>query len=173
MIHDISLEITQKCLNNCVHCSSCSNNQCTQFIDYKTICQAVNDMHKIGVKRVCLSGGEPFLHNELEDIVEYINNYNIEINIYSSGIVGYADNVSPIAYEEFVRLKNKGLSKIMFNLQSFNRENYDLITNTKNHFSVIIESIENAVKADLYTEIHFVPMKLNINDIDGLNMQKS
>jgi len=135
-----------------------------QFARPLTICTKSGG----GTKRVCLSGGEPFLHDRLEDIVEYINDYNIEVNIYSSGVTDYDNNISSITFERFVSLKNKGLSKIMFNLQSFNQEKYDLITKTKNHFPIVIESIKNAVKAGLYTEIHFVPMKLNINDIDGL-----
>ena len=80
MIKDISFEITQKCLNNCLHCSSCSDNYCNRQINYETICKTVDSMPGIGVKRVCLSGGEPFLHPDLEKVVAYIKNKAREIN---------------------------------------------------------------------------------------------
>lgn len=168
MIRDISFEITQRCLNKCVHCSSCSNNLCEQYIDYSTICKTVDDMPQMGVKRVCLSGGEPFLHKDLEEIVSYINQYDIDVNIYSSGIVEHNGTVTCVSTEEFENLKRRGLSKVMFNVQSHIASRYDDITGTVGRFEVVKESIRNAKRAGIWTEIHFVPMKINLNDIDGI-----
>lgn len=168
MIKDISFEITQKCLNNCLHCSSCSDRNCNQQIDYEVICRTVDDMPEMGVERVCLSGGEPFLHPELEKIVMYIKNKNIEIDIYSSGVVEEGGKISAISTDRLQRLKKCGLSKIMFNVQSSNEEGYDRITGTKGRFSIVKESILNTVNVGIYSEIHFVPMKLNIRDIDDI-----
>ena len=127
MIRDISFEITQRCLNNCVHCSSCSNSLCKQHIDYATICKTVDDMPHIGVKRVCLSGGEPFLHIDLKKIVTYIKQMDMEVNIYSSGITEIDGQITYITTDEFKDLKERGLSKIMFNLQSYDSSRYDEI----------------------------------------------
>ncbi len=168
MIKDISFEITQRCLNNCVHCSSCSNSLCKQYIDYETICKTVDDMPQMGVKRVCLSGGEPFLHKDLKRIVTYIKQLGMEVNIYSSGITEINERITYIAIDEFKNLKNLGLSKIMFNLQSYNASRYDEIMGTTGRFDIVMQSIKNAIEAGIYTEIHFVPMKINVCDIDGI-----
>lgn len=168
MISDISFEITQKCLNNCVHCSSCSNSICKQYIDYETICKTVDDMLQIGVIRVCLSGGEPFLHKDLKNIIIYIKQFGMEVDIYSSGIIESDEQITCITTDELKDLKRCGLSKIMFNLQSYESARYDKIMGTTGRFGIVKESIKNAIKAGIYTEIHFVPMKLNIGDIDGI-----
>lgn len=168
MIRDISFEITQRCLNNCVHCSSCSDSLCKQYIDYETICKTLDDMPGIGVKRVCLSGGEPFLHKDIKSIVSYINKLNMEVNIYSSGITEIEGQITYITQDEFEILKASGLSKVMFNLQSYESSRYDEIMGTVGRFDIVKESIKNAVSVGLYTEIHFVPMKINIDDIDGI-----
>lgn len=168
MIQDISFEITQKCLNSCIHCSSCSNNLCEQYIDYETICKTVDDMPQIGVKRVCLSGGEPFLHKDLKNIVTYIKHSGMEVNIYSSGIVEVDEQITYIRANEFKALKKCGLSKIMFNLQSYESARYNEIMGTTGRFDIVKESIKNAIAAGIYTEIHFVPMKINVGDIDGI-----
>lgn len=170
MIRDISFEITKRCLNNCLHCSSCSDNSNNHQIDYATVCRTVDDMPKMGVERVSLSGGEPFLHSELDKIVMYIKKMGIEVSIYSSGIVEEDGKISAISPSALRRLKECGLSKIMFNVQSSKEKNYDRITGTKGRFSVVKESILNAVHIGIYTEIHFVPMKLNIHDINGIIM---
>lgn len=168
MIRDISFEITQRCLNNCVHCSSCSNSQCKQYIDYATICRTVDDMPQIGVNRVCLSGGEPFLHKDLKNIVSYIKQRGMEVNIYSSGITETDERITSIKVDEFMDLQQLGLSKVMFNLQSYESSRYDAIMGTRGRFNIVKESIKNATRAGIYTEIHFVPMKINIDDIDGI-----
>ena len=168
MIKDVSFEITKRCLNNCLHCSSCSTSNCNQQIDFSTICKTIDDMPKIGVERVCLSGGEPFLHPNLADIVKYIKKAGMEVNIYSSGITEENDQISSISIDEMLKLKEYGLTKIMFNVQSPRSEGYDEITGTHGRFSLVKSSIVNAVKTGIYTEIHFVPMKLNIEDIDSI-----
>ncbi len=168
MISDISFEITQRCLNHCVHCSSCSNNLCSQQIDYKTICRTIDDMPKIGASRVCLSGGEPFLHKDLKHIVAYAKQSGLEANIYSSGITEADGQITHITTKEFMELKNCGLSKIMFNVQSYEPSRYDGIVGTAGRFDIVAKSIKNAVEAEIYTEIHFVPMKINIDSIDGM-----
>lgn len=168
MIRDISFEITQKCLNNCVHCSSCSNSLCKQHIDYETICKTVDDMPQIGVNRVCLSGGEPFLHKDLKNIVTYVKQLGMEVNIYSSGITEVDEQITYITTGEFIDLKKCGLSKIMFNLQSYRSSRYDEIMGTMGRFDIVKKSIKNAIETGIYTEIHFVPMKINIGDIDGI-----
>ncbi len=168
MIKDISFEITQRCLNNCVHCSSCSNSLCEQYIDYETICRTIDDMTTIGVNRVCLSGGEPFLHKDICAIVSYISELNIEVNIYSSGITEADGTITYITLNEFAILKKNGLSKIMFNVPSYKKVQYDQIMGTTDRFDIVKQSIKNAVEAGVYTEIHFVPMKLNIDDIEGV-----
>lgn len=168
MIKDISFEITQKCLNNCLHCSSCSSRLCKQQIDLETIYKTVDDMPKLGVERVCLSGGEPFLHGDLGAIVSYINRLGMDVNIYSSGIIEKEDKVTNISLTEFEQLKKRGLSKVMFNVQSSVEKNYDRITGTEGRFPILKKSIHNAISAGICTEIHFVPMKLNVNDIDSI-----
>lgn len=168
MIKDISFEITQKCLNNCLHCSSCSNASCQQQIDFNTICKTVDDMPLMGVKRVCLSGGEPFLHQDLERIVSYISKLGIEVNIYTSGITEINGIMTELSVKQLEYLKSIGLSKLMFNVQSADEILYDIITGTKGRFPILLRSIHNAIHAGVYTEIHFVPMKLNVGGINDI-----
>ena len=64
MIKDVSIEITQKCVNHCIHCSSCSTEECTMMLQLDTLRRVIQGLHRLKVERVCLSGGEPFLHPE-------------------------------------------------------------------------------------------------------------
>ena len=92
----------------------------------------------------------------------------MEVNIYSSGITEIDGQITYITTDEFKDLKERGLSKIMFNLQSYDSSRYDEIMGTTCRFDIVKASIKNAIEAGIYTEIHFVPMKINVDDIDGI-----
>lgn len=164
MIKDVSIEITQKCVNRCIHCSSCSTEECTMMLQLDTMCRLIHGLQRLKVQRVCLSGGEPFLHPDIVEIVKQISDCNIIVDIYSCGIVKEAGEPKPLSVELLSTMKKVGLRSLLFNLQSVNENTYDLITQSKGHFPLLCESISNAIKCGIRTEIHFVPMKQNMND---------
>lgn len=168
MLNDVSLEIIQKCLNNCIHCSS--NSGCTSqaILDLSLIEEVVDDIVLMGAKRLCLSGGEPFLHPDLVDIIRYAVEKGLKVDIYSSGIVGEPDKEHSIAKKILCKCKMAGLNRIMFNFQAAHAEIYDTIMQTNNNFQKVIESIKNTQECGIETEIHFVPMKQNYKEIDSV-----
>lgn len=88
MLNDISLEILQKCLNNCLYCSSNSCHNSKTILRLDTIKRIVDDVVFLGAKRLCLSGGEPFLHPNIVEVIEYAAQKGLIVDVYSSGIVG-------------------------------------------------------------------------------------
>ena len=168
MIQDVSFEILSKCPFNCLHCSSCSSMECQEEFSYEKILDIVEQLAKLPVKRICLSGGEPFLRQDLPDIVEVIAKNGIICDIYSSGVIKDGSEVSAISKDTLIKLKEKGLNRIMFNMQAFDEAKYDFITGTKGQQPCLFASIKNAVECDVDTEIHFVPMRRNVDQIDKI-----
>lgn len=165
---DLSIEIIQKCPNNCLHCSSCSALTSQPVIAYAQICKVVDEFKNLGGKRICLSGGEPFLHPNILDIISYITQAELEVNVYSCGISLDNNECTPIGHNVFYKAKELGLTRIMFNLQSLHESVYDQIVNAKHRFPLVIKSIDQAIAVGLQTEIHFVPMKLNFQEIPDM-----
>ena len=60
MIKDVSIELIQKCVNHCIHCSSCSTEESVAMLDIDTMRRVIRTLQGLKVERVCLSGGEPF-----------------------------------------------------------------------------------------------------------------
>lgn len=168
MLKDVSLEIIQRCLNNCVYCSSNACHDSKSILTLKTIKQCIDGVAELGAKRLCLSGGEPFLHPEIMEIVEYAVEKGLILNVYSSGIIGELGNEKALSDELLIQCKQKGLNRIMFNLQAMSENVYDNIMQTRNNFPLVLESIKRAKKNGIETEIHFVPMKQNIGEIKSL-----
>lgn len=168
MTRDASIEITKKCLNRCLHCSSRSTYSSREELPFELIVAALNDLKKAGFDRVCLSGGEPMLYADMLDVIEYAGSLNLSISVYTSGVVGTIDDPASVPEDVFRMAKSAGLSSVMFNLQSSIQEEYDLITNTKGHFCFAIESIKNAISSGLRCEIHYVPMAYNWEGIGSI-----
>lgn len=168
MIEDVSFEILSKCVNNCLHCSSCSTFNSKEIISLSKIKEVVDNLIHLHVKRICLSGGEPFLHPDLIEIVQYISGHGIICDIYSAGIIKSSDGLSALSKNNLYNLKLAGVHRIMFNFQSLNENIYNLIMGTTNCQPLLIESIDNTVACDIEAELHFVPMKYNINEIEGV-----
>jgi len=165
MIKEVSVEIIKKCPNLCIYCSSSSDATANETILFADLSSLIGKLSGMGVRRICLSGGEPFLHPELLRIVHYISSFGLEVNIYSCGVMLIEDESRPISFETLHELFKHGLNRIIFNLQSASEDKYDRITNTNGHYGIVLQSIRNAVKANILAEIHFVPMKINKNDI--------
>lgn len=168
MLKDVSIEIIQRCNNHCVHCSSCSTEESTMILSLDVITRVVDGLVALGVERVCLSGGEPFLHPKIKEIVETICKCGMTADIYTSGVIGTKDSPIPLSKEMLSELKSIGLHALLFNLQSATEATYDLITQSNGHFPTVCESITNSVKCGIKTEIHFVPMKINLEDAEAV-----
>lgn len=166
MIEDVSFEILSKCSNNCVHCSSCSTFFSSDIFCLQKVQQIISELSSLGVKRICLSGGEPFLHPNLLDIVKDIVSHGIICDIYTAGVLRNENEYSSISKDVFKQLKNAGLHRLMFNMQAITEKKYNMIMGTVGCQKYLIESIDNAVTCGIETEIHFVPMNCNIDEIE-------
>lgn len=167
-MEDVSFEILRKCPNNCLHCSSCSNFSCEEIFSLKKICQIVDELAELNVKRICLSGGEPFLHPDIYSIVSHIASKEIICDIYTSGIIRDSSGYSSIPLEMLRQLKTKGLHRLMFNFQSTSESNYNTIMGTTGCYGHLLETIKNSVQCNIETELHFVPMKLNWHEVENV-----
>ena len=158
----VSIEIIRKCPNNCLHCSSLSGINCKEKIETELVKRVIDGLKKIKVEYISLSGGEPFLHEGLIEIVQYATNKGLKTNIYTSGVLL---NNKSIPLEMLKQIKDAGVNKLIFNFQSLKEKVYDQIMNTRGNLKSVKKSIENSKTSGIYTELHFVPMKLNYNEI--------
>lgn len=164
-MREISLEIIRKCPNNCLHCSSCSNERCTEILPYEIFEGVVSDAAKLGAKTICLSGGEPFLHKDIVKMVDFISSLGMECYIYTSGIFLNADGKRTALPAETLRAIKESVTKLIFNVEAATEHTYDKIMGTHGCFDIMGQSIRNTVSLGICAEAHLVPMALNIQEI--------
>ena len=164
-LKDITIEITQQCPNHCLHCSSLSSNYKTFCLSFEKVTELINDAVVLGCKTINLSGGEPFVHPEITQIVDYIFEKGLHCYIYTSGICLIGGVPGPISTKILKTIKGK-VTKYIVNVESSDEETYNRIMGTSFHgFTMMKQFVRNVVAQGEVVEAHFVPMKPNYKQI--------
>ena len=168
MLSEISIEILQRCPNRCIYCSSHSNPQATHIISFEIIKNIIDDAKSIGCKTVCLSGGEPFLHPQILDIISYIAKQQLICYVYTSGIY-MKDEVYSSLPNEYIEAIRGMVDKVIFNVEADSSTLYDQIMGTDvGGFDMMKKSINDCVSSGLVVETHVVPMQVNFKHLKSI-----
>ena len=165
-----SIEILRLCPNNCKHCSSDSGPNTNDYIiPLDTIKNVFDGLKRLGAEEVSISGGEPFLHKDLVNIVKYGKEKGFKIFVYTSGIIFDNNNKYTYLNEEIIKeLSEINLDKLIFNFQSLKEDVYNNIMGNNGNLNLVKKSIEISRKNNIWTELHFVPMKYNYKEIPDI-----
>lgn len=166
MLNEISIEIIRKCPNSCVYCSSGSGEFCTDIISFEKFREVIDDAKTLGAKIICLSGGEPFLHPDIIKMAYYVYQKGLSCYIYTSGITLDKDQNRKALPQDILNTVAGKIDKLIFNVEASTEFTYDKIMGTQGCFQLLQESIMRSNRLSIITEAHFVPMKLNANEID-------
>lgn len=168
MLSEISIEILQRCPNRCIYCSSHSNPQATHLIPFEIIKNVIDDAKSLGCKTVCLSGGEPFLHPQILDIISYIAKQQLTCYVYTSGIY-MKDEVYSSLPNEYIEAIRGMVDKVIFNVEADSSALYDQIMGTDvGGFDMMKKSINDCVSSGLVVETHVVPMLVNFKHLKSI-----
>lgn len=165
-MRQISIEIIRKCPNRCVHCSSASGIECTQRIETGKVKEVIASAAAMKTEVLSISGGEPFLHAGLTEIVGYAKKLGRAVYIYTCGVaLGRSGEPDSIPEEQLKALHLAPEDRVIFNLPAIDESIYDRFTGTTGNQKFLLESIRRTRDAGITAEIHFVPTKLNIGEI--------
>ena len=168
MLSEISIEILQRCPNRCIYCSSHSNPQATHIIPFEIIKNVIDDAKSLGCKTVCLSGGEPFLHPQILDIISYIAKQQLICYVYTSGIF-MKDEVYSSLPNEYIEAIRGMVDKVIFNVEADSSTLYDQIMGTDvGGFDMMKKSINDCVSSGLVVEAHVVPMQVHFKHLKSI-----
>ena len=168
-LEEINVEIIERCFQNCIHCSSSACRDSQQFLEKDEIIELTNDfVDYFGGKNIEISGGEPFLHEDLFDLISFFKMKNLKVHLFTCGKIEENNN-SEDSIDELVRkLKETGIDNIIFSLHGANAETHDAITRTKNSFSQSIKFINKLIDNNFNVGIHYVPMSPNFEEFEDL-----
>ncbi len=158
----LRLSLTDKCNLNCIYCNPQHTNiklsSRSQLLDFDEIYRVVDIfVNKFEFDKIRLTGGEPFARNDVIDLIRKLSEIKLkrkfELTITTNGT---------LIKGKIANLREAGLDRINFSLDSLNHENYLNITG-KNDLDRVFETIQEAEKVG-YNDI-----KINTVIIKGVN----
>lgn len=151
----VGFKITDKCNFNCTNCYVQKGNNDLKLADFKDI------FFKLKCKPlyVYLTGGDPFLNEDIFKIIDFLHEQNIKLRIHSTGIYDQKTRETIVD-----KLKEKKVSSIQLSIDSI--KNFDGLrpSNFDNPLSILGDFI---YKTQNFTDItvNFVLSKENRYDI--------
>lgn len=168
---ELSIELTHRCVLNCIYCSSSSNLNKTTALNLKKLIQVIDTAkRKFFINKVSISGGEVFLYPDFLSLYEHLAKEKYKIIIYSSGVV-LDKNKKPVPIpREFlkkIRLR-KNNPEIIFNICGHNKNLIETINNKPGSFDIIEQSIKNVQAENIYMGANVVPFERNYRYLEKI-----
>jgi len=145
-----------------------SDENCKEIFDYDRFAAVVQDAAELGAMTVCLSGGEPFLHSQLSNMVGFVESLGLQTYVYTSGIVFDENSQRTSISKRVLKEISSKVTKLIFNIEAATSKKYDEIMGTTACFEKMKQSIIDAHSFAITTEAHFVPMKLNLDEVGAV-----
>lgn len=94
-LKDLCFEVIQTCPNRCKFCSSNSSIEKSTIITFKQFKKTIDFfISHGGIGEISISGGEPFLHPDIFDMIKYCKDKGIRTVVFTSGIKRASDMTS-------------------------------------------------------------------------------
>lgn len=155
--------ITSACNFRCNHCyyseTEYSNKNDLTITEAE---QLANDLAELGIIKVIITGGEPFLRSDFLDILKIFKKNNISVFIQTNGSV-IKDSQIEILQDIF----SPYLDVIQISLDAGTAETFKKVRNTSS-FDKIISTIKKLVENNIKVSINCTANALNINEIPDL-----
>jgi len=82
MIDSLRISITQKCNLKCPYCHKEGQLDSEKELSLEEIKRIAKVANEIGIRKIKITGGEPFLRNDIVDIVKIIKNNDFKTKSY-------------------------------------------------------------------------------------------
>ncbi|SHJ58278.1 radical SAM additional 4Fe4S-binding SPASM domain-containing protein [Desulfatibacillum alkenivorans DSM 16219] len=146
--------VTAKCCCNCWHCSFADRDK-KDKLTLDVMKNAVKQVQDLGASVIGLTGGEPLLRKDLEEIIASIDERSMPI-MFTTGF--------ELTRERVRDLKKAGLKIPVISLDHYTPEIHDKGRNRKGMFDTALKAIELFKSEGFYTAVSFVPSRELVSD---------
>lgn len=137
-VFDAHWDITNKCNAKCIHCYNIhaqdgTRNTYDDELSYEEAITMVDEIHKLGVFRLVLSGGEALTKSYIISLCDYIRRKNISLIIYTNGILLTSQNIK--------KLSELSPTSICISVYGACGKVHDSITQIKGSYSKVLNGL--------------------------------
>ena len=152
----IVLSLTDACNIRCIHCYGASVKRSPDELSTEEVKSFIRNASDDGLLDIALSGGEPLLRPDLEQIVEYAAKCALTVGVGSNGWL--------LNKERIQNLKAAGLTRLQISVDGM-ASTHDFIRQRAGLFDRIICAINEAKRVGLRVNICFTVQRANLNQL--------
>jgi molybdenum cofactor biosynthesis protein A len=153
----LRLAVTDRCNLRCFYCMPKEGIQYLpkkELLSFEEIERLIILMASLGISKVRLTGGEPFVRNDLMDLIRTIKSTN--------GIQQLHLTTNGVLTQPFIPELKELVSAVNLSLDSLNKERFKQIT-YRDEFDRVIKTLHALIE-------HDIPVKINAVVMDGKNI---
>ena len=161
---ELTIEITSNCDLRCIFCSSEAGPSCSSYMSPEEVQEALDEFPDF--KKIRLSGGEPFKHPQLIDILELLKKSQRRVEILTCGIA-YG---KPLEIE-VLKSSKPYISNLVFSLQGYG-DLHDSIVQPDitegQYWQSLMTSIKRTVSCRIPHSYHTVLLSTNFDSLEDI-----
>ena len=164
-IFHVQWHILNNCNLRCKHCYDWKEKEIV--LSFGQLCKVVDDyvffLKKMGFNgEISLTGGEPTMHKQLIDLIEYIKQKEVYIGLY---ILTNGVNIS----DEFIAIVKKYNIGVQVSLDGLESTHDDI--RGKGSYNKTVSNITKLLANGVRVAVHYVIMRKNMEDIKPFILQ--
>ena len=141
-LFSVTLAVTNRCPYNCWHCYNAGRSQ--RDVPLAVLQEVVRQLRELNAVNVTLTGGEPLLRSDLEDVARAFDEKTfLSLNTTGAGLT----------QERAQALKDSGLFAVGVSLDSADPAEHDRMRGREGAFVTAVNALGMAGKAGLYPYI--------------------
>ncbi|MEE9214403.1 MAG: radical SAM protein [Thermodesulfobacteriota bacterium] len=162
-LHKLAISVTGRCNSRCITCNIWQNKPETdKEINLKDLKFLTESRLFKSVRSITLTGGEPFLRNDIADIIETLSrNTSADIFIITNGLM--PDRI--LSTVKDVRGRGISIDKITLSLNG-KPETHDKTRGIEGNYCKVIDTVKGLKDLGVFTSLIFTITKENCNQIE-------
>ena len=158
-LEHIDYEVTEACNLECVHCSAQAGRG--KIPDLELIEGILSDAKELGLRRVGITGGEPFLFSEqMYNLIDFcVYGLSCKVHIHTNGTF-------PERFARLQKFKSR-IENITLTLLG-KRESHDFNSGGKRAYEEVKISAQTLVEYNLPLTMFLIPISNNVRELPGV-----
>ncbi len=164
VLHNVALEITKTCNERCLHCYVPKYERVVnKYMHIRDAKYYLDQANELGVKSITITGGEPFLHKDIFEIMKYADNLGFS-KIY------LLSNLTLLETKDISILKDLKSLSVRTTVFSLDQSIHDEITGLKGSLEKTLNTIVNLKAEGVEIQVSCPLLKRNLHSF--IELQK-
>ncbi len=164
IINYLRLSVTDRCNLRCVYCMPKEGIQSVshkEILTYEETFRLINIFSGLGINKLRITGGEPFVRKGLNNFIESAAKANPKLQIYitTNGV---------LTFPYLSKLKEIGIKGINLSLDSLDKEKVKLVAKG-DYLNDILKTLHEIIRLNIPVKINTVVMRdFNTDELNGI-----